>query len=52
VGASEIIASQVAAGILVDLRHRIEVVDENGTVTATVRFGDLFTGYCDLFPKH
>jgi hypothetical protein len=51
VGASELIASQVAAGVLVDLRHRIEVKDEIGNVAASIRFGDLFTGYRDMLPK-
>jgi hypothetical protein len=50
VGASELIASQVAAGVLVDLRHRIEIVDDHGEVAATIRFGELFTGYRELLP--
>jgi hypothetical protein len=50
VGASELIASQVAAGVLVDLRHRIVVVDEHGEVVSTIRFGELFTGYRELLP--
>jgi hypothetical protein len=38
----------VAAGVLVDLRHRIEIVDDHGEVAATIRFGELFTGYREL----
>lgn len=45
VGASEIIAENIAGGMPVDLRHRIEVEHESGDVRAVIRFADLFTGY-------
>jgi len=45
IGASEIIAESIARGQLVDLRHRVEVENEAGVVTSTVKFSNLFTGY-------
>ena len=42
--ASELIAEHITQGIIVDLSHRLEVMDEDGTVVSVLSFAEFFRG--------
>jgi hypothetical protein len=43
-GISELIAEKIAAGERVDLRHRIEIEDDQAEIVCVLTFGEFFDG--------
>ena len=50
--AGELIAEHIVEGSIVNLSHRLEVVDEAGQVVVVIKFADLFEGGDATMPEN